>query len=91
MADITLDKIIRDVSTLPEGERHRLIELLTTREAQTNGQRTIEQIALDQHKRPLVFAEIRRLGSFFPEDESVDDLIGTVRSLRQDQSTRTLG
>ena len=91
MADITLDKIIRDAATLPPEDQRRLIELLTARGSQTGNRKTIEQIAAEQDKRPLDFAEIRRLGSFFPEEESVDDLIGTVRSLRQDESTRTLG
>ena len=91
MADITLDKIIRDAATLPPEDQRRLIELLTARASQAGTQKTIEQIAAEQNKRPLDFAEIRRLGSFFPEAESVDDLIATVRRLRQDQSTRTLG
>ena len=91
MADITLDKVIQDAAMLPQEEQRRLIELLTARASQAGTQKTIEQIAAEQNKRPLDFAEIRRLGSFFPEEESVDDLIGTVRSARQDESTRTLG
>ena len=91
MADNTLDKIIRDAATLPPEDQRRLIELLTARASQAEPRKTIEQIATEQDKRPLDFAEIRRLGSFFPEEESVDDLIGTVRSLRQDESMRTLG
>lgn len=91
MADNTLDRIIRDAATLPPEEQRRLIELLTAHESQAGRRKTIEQIAAEQDKGPLDFAEIRRLGSFFPEEESVDDLIGTVRSLRQDESTRMLG
>ncbi|MGH9971708.1 MAG: hypothetical protein ACREBG_28475 [Pyrinomonadaceae bacterium] len=91
MADITLDKIIRDAATLSQEEQRRLLELLTARDSQAGCRKTIEQLAAEQHKSPLDFAEVRRLGSFFPDEESVDDLIGTVRSLRQDESTRMLG
>ena len=91
MADNTLDRIIRDAATLPQEQQRRLIELLTARGYQTGNRKTIEQIAAEQDKRPLDFGEIRSLGSFFPEEESVDDLIGTVRRARQDESTRTLG
>ena len=78
----------RDAATLPPEEQRRLIEFLTARESQAGRRKTIEQIAAEQDKRPLDFEEIRRLGSFFPEEESVDDLIGTVQALRQDGSTR---
>ena len=91
MADITFDKVIQDAAMLSQEEQRRLIELRTARGSQAGPRKTIEQIAAEQDKGPLDFAEIRRLGSFFPEEESVDDLIGTVRSLRQDESTRTLG
>lgn len=89
MADITLDKVIQDAAMLPQEEQRRLIEWLTARASQAGLRKTIEQIASEQDKKPLDFAEIRRLGSFFPEEEDVDDLIGTVRSLRQDRSLRT--
>ena len=91
MADITLDKVIQDAAALPPEEQRRLIELLTARASEASPRKTIEQIASEQGKRPLDFAEIRRLGSFFPADESVDDLVSTLRNLRQDRSTRTLG
>ncbi len=89
MADITLDKIIRDVQTLPVDQQRRLIEVLTQRIFQTP-QKNIEQIAAEQGKGPLNFGKIRELGSFFPEEDSVDDLVQTVRTFRQDRSTRTL-
>ncbi len=91
MADITLDKVIQDAARLPQEEQRRLIEWLTARAFQAGPRKAIEQIAAEQDKKPLDFAEIRRLGSFFPEEEGVDDLIGTVRSLRQDRSSRTPG
>ena len=90
MADVTLDKIIRDAQTLPLDQQRRLIKVLAARVFQTPTQKTIEQIAAEQGRGPLKFCEIRELGSFFPEEENVDDLIQTVRTLRQDRSPRTL-
>lgn len=90
MADATLDRIIKDAFSLPPQDQRRLIELLNARVAQSAPQRTIEQIAAEQGKGPLDFAKIRNLGSFFPDDERVDDLISTVRNLREDKTTRPL-
>ena len=91
MADNTLDRIIRDAAMLPPEEQRRLIEFLTARASPAASRKTIDQIGAEQEKGPLDFAEIRRLGSSFPEEERVDDLIGTGRRARQDESTRTLG
>lgn len=90
MADVTLDRIIKDAFSLPPQDQRRLIELLNARIAQSAPQKTIEQIAAEQGKGPLDFARIRSLGNFFPADESIDDLINTVRSLREDKTTRAL-
>ena len=90
MADITLDRIIKDAFSLPPQDQRRLIELLNARIAQSASVKTIEQMAAEQGKGPLDFAEIQNLGAFFPADENVDDLINTIRSLREDQATRSL-
>jgi hypothetical protein len=45
---------------------------------QSEPPRTIEEIAAEQGKKPLNFSEIRGLGTFFPADESIDELIETV-------------
>lgn len=90
VADNTLDKIIREVGSLPPEQQQRLIQLLTERISQPAQKKTIEQIASEQGKRPLKFSEIRELGSFFPDDENVDDLIRIIRTLRQDKSARDL-
>lgn len=90
MADVKLDRIIKDAFSLPPQEQRRLIELLNAQIGQSAPQKTIEQMAAEQGKVPLDFAKIRHLGSFFPEDENVDDLISTVRNLREDQTTRTV-
>lgn len=90
MANVTFDKVLEEAVTLSPQEQHRLIQLLTARAAQTRPRKTIEQMAADQGKKPLNFDEIRALGSFFPEEESVDDLIETVRELRRDRTTRSV-
>lgn len=90
MADVTLDRIIKEAFSLPADDQRRLIELLNARIAQPTPQKTIEQMATEQGKGPLDFARIRNLGSFFPAEESVDDLISTIRDLREDKATRPL-
>ena len=90
MPDITLNKIIADATNLPPEDRRRLIEVLRETCAAAGSPESIEQVAARHGKKPLDFAEIRRRGSFFPEDESVDDLVDTVRELRRDRSPRSL-
>lgn len=90
MADVRLDRIIKEAFSLPPQDQRRLLELLNARIAQTPPTRTIEELAEEQGKGPLDFAKIRDLGSFFPADESVDDLIRTMRNLREDKATRPL-
>jgi mannose-6-phosphate isomerase class I len=82
MAENTLDKIIQDATRLPLDQQQRLIQVLTERLSQPSPKKTIDQIASEQGKRPLEFSKIRELGSFFPDDENVDDLIRTVRTNR---------
>ena len=90
MADPTLEKIVQDAASLPLEQQQLLIQMLVARLPRPSVKKSIEQIAAEQGKGRLIFSEIRALGSFFPEDESVDDLIGTVRNLRQDKSSRKL-
>jgi len=90
MAESTIDQIMRDVASLSSDQLQRLITLLTVRLTQESPRKTIEQVAAEQGKGPLNFGEIRELGSFFPESESVDDLVRTLQSLRQDRTARTL-
>jgi hypothetical protein len=90
MADKSVEKIVEDAAALPLDQQERLIQMLVARLSLPFPKKNIEQIAVEQGKRPLRFSEIRELGSFFPEDESVDELIRTVRSLREDKSVRKL-
>lgn len=90
MADNRLEKIVQDAASLPLDQQQQLIQMLVARLPHPSPKKSIEQIATEQGKGPLKFSEIRELGSFFPEDESVDELIRTVRSLREDKSARNL-
>lgn len=90
MADSTLEKIVQDAASLPLEQQQLLIQMLVARLSGPSAKKSIEQVAAEQGKGRLEFSEIRELGSFFPEDESVDDLIETVRNLRQDKSSRKL-
>lgn len=90
MADNRVEKIVQDAASLPADQQQQLIQMLIARFSHSSPKRNIEQIAAEQGKGPLRFSEIRELGSFFPEDENVDDLIKTVRSLREDRSSRKL-
>ncbi|MCI0391372.1 MAG: hypothetical protein MOB07_21735 [Acidobacteria bacterium] len=88
MSDITFDQVFEDAMKLPPGDQRRLIDLLKVSTSETMPHKTIEQIAAEQGKGPLNFDELRRLGEFFPADESIDELVQTVRDLRHDQMDR---
>jgi hypothetical protein len=78
---------VRYIAAEGGDDSQRLIQVLTDL-TQPSPKKTIEQIESEQGKGPLEFSKIRDMGSFFPEDENVDDLIRTVRVLRQDKSVR---
>ena len=42
----------------------------------------VETLAKQQGAGPLDFARARRLGRFWPQDESIDDFVATVRRWR---------
>jgi hypothetical protein len=87
----SLNKILELARALLPEDRRRLLELLLLSAPTSQPAKTLEQIASEQGKKPPNFEEIRKLGSFFPEDESVDELVRTVRELRRDRSPRSLG
>jgi hypothetical protein len=78
---------VRYIAAEGGDDSQRLIQVLTDL-TQPSPKKTIEQIASEQGKGPLEFSKIRDMGSFFPDDENIDDLIRTVRVLRQDKSVR---
>lgn len=45
----------------------------------------IEMLAKQQGVGPLDFAKARRLGRFWPQDESIDDFVATVRRWRDEE------
>jgi hypothetical protein len=45
----------------------------------------VEALARHQRVEPLDFAKARRMGKFWPRDESVDDFIAAVRKWRDEE------
>jgi hypothetical protein len=50
----------------------------------------LAQWAAEQGKQPINYEELRKLGEFFPEEESVDELIAFIRESRRDRDSREL-
>lgn len=90
MSDITLEKILEEARSLSPEDRLKLVRMLIASETKNRPRKTLEQIAGEQGKKPMAFAEIRRLGEFFPQDESVDDLVSSVQEWRRDSGERRL-
>jgi hypothetical protein len=85
-----LEKLLETAMALPAEDRRRLLDLLMLSSPTAQPRKTVDQLATERGKKPLNFKEIRDLGSFFPEDENIDDLVQTVRELRRDRSPRSL-
>ena len=50
----------------------------------------VETLAKQQGVGPLDFAKARRLGRFWPQDESIDDFVATVRRWRDEEGAREM-
>jgi hypothetical protein len=50
----------------------------------------VETLAKQQGVGPLDFARARRLGRFWPQDESIDDFVATVRRWRDEEGDREM-
>lgn len=87
--EITVEKLFEDALTLSPEERERLIDLLTPYKP-IKPLKSLAQLAAEQGKKPLKYEELRKLGEFFPEDESVDELIEFIRESRRDTHQRSL-
>ncbi len=74
MTETTLDQMVADTLTLPP------IKPL----------KPLAQWVAEQGKQPINYEELRKLGEFFPEEESVDDLIAFIRESRRDRDSREL-
>ena len=49
----------------------------------------VETLAKQQGVGPLNFAGVRSLGKFWPEEESIDEFISTVRRWRDEEGSQT--
>ena len=50
----------------------------------------LENLVREQGIKPMTIEELRAMGDLWPEDESVDDFIYTVRKWRSEGSQRRL-
>ncbi|HZS09687.1 MAG TPA: hypothetical protein VFD58_32970 [Blastocatellia bacterium] len=90
MTDISFEKILEEAGRLPPEDQRRLIETLAAEAPPRKPLRGIEQLAAEQGVKPINFAELRKLGEFFPEDESVDDLVNFIRELGRGRHERRI-
>jgi hypothetical protein len=98
MMNVTFDEVLEKALALPLADQRRLVLTLSTSPAfeMRNGdeyltpRERLERTVIAQGKKPLNFAELRKLGEFFPEDESVDDLVNSVREWRRDTRDRSV-
>lgn len=82
-----LEKIIAEVKALPPAEQQQLREILDQESKQFDPMKRISQLALDQGTKPLNFDEM--LGNFWPEDESTDEFLATLREWRNEGERRS--
>jgi len=98
MMNVTFDEVLEKALALPLADQRRLVSTLSTSPAfeTRNGneyltpREKLERMVIAQGKKPLNYAELRKLGEFFPEDESVDDLVNAVREWRSDTRERSV-
>ena len=50
----------------------------------------VETLARQQGVGPLNFSKARKLGRFWPQDESIDDFVATVRRWRDEEGDREM-
>ncbi|GEM_PF-1424542 len=87
--EITLEKVLAVALELSLEDQRRLIEILSVNQP-IKPSKSLEQLAAEQGKKPIKFDELLKLGEFFPEDESVDDLVNFVRESRRDSGPRSI-
>jgi hypothetical protein len=98
MMNVTFDEVLVKALALPLADQRRLVFTLSASPAfeTRNGdeyltpREKLERMVVAQGKKPLNFAELRKLGEFFPEDESVDELLKAVHEWRRDTSDRSV-
>lgn len=84
-----LDRVLDEALKLSKEDQQKLIEMLSLVQP-IRPRKTLAQLAAEQGKKPMKYEELRKLGEFFPEDESVDDLVNFVREGRRDRNPRRL-
>jgi hypothetical protein len=89
MADVIFERVLNDARALSPGDQRRLIQLLAAQQ-QVRPHKSLEQLSTDQGKKPVNFDDLLKLGEFFPEDESVDDLVNFIRISRKDSQGRNI-
>lgn len=72
-----LEKIIAEVQALPPADQKRLREILNAEASRFDSAQRIAQLVAEQGTRPLRFEEM--LGDFWPEEESTDEFLATLR------------
>ena len=98
MMNMTFDEVLEKALALPLADQRRLVFTLSTSPAfeALNGdeyltpREKLERMVIAQGKKPLNFAELRKLGEFFPEDESVGDMAPAIREWRRDTRDRSV-
>jgi len=80
-----LDRVLEEALKLSQEDQRKLIAMLSAVQP-IRPRKTLAQLAAEQGKKPLKYDELRKLGEFFPEDESVDDLVNFVREGRRDRN-----
>jgi hypothetical protein len=89
MGEAVFEEVLAKAQALSPVEQRRLIDVLAARQS-IRPRKTLEQLAAEQGKTPVDFDVLVRLGEFFPEDESVDDLVSFIRESRQDSRVRSI-
>lgn len=89
MSEANFERVLENARALSAEDQRRLIELLSAPKP-GKPHKTLEELAAEQGKKPVNFDELLKLGEFFPEDESVDDLVTFVQESRRDSWNRSI-
>ena len=86
MTETALDQVFANALTLPSDEQAQLIQRLPP----ITPLKPLAQWVAEQGKQPLDYDELRKLGEFFPAEESVDELLEFIQASRRERNTRVL-
>ena len=88
MAEVTFEKVLADVQQLSRADQQRLHALLAKELRQQERFKPLEQIALEQGKRPLKFEELLGPEPEPGADDEVDEFLRDLREWRSAQTAR---